>query len=117
MKNKTATRYYSSLQEQYVAEQLGGEKTTNSGASHFVSGDVIIPNTMVIECKTTTKDGAKSWSIKKEWLEQVIKERLDLMLPYCALAISKTPSGDDNMYVIDEKLMKMLVEVLRGEEN
>lgn len=114
MKNKQSNRWFSSKQEQYVAKQLGGIVQPNSGAARFCSGDVIIPKTMVVECKTTIKSDAKSWSIKREWLEQVIKERLDLMLPYCALAVSKTPDGDDNMYVIDERLMKILVEVLRA---
>ena len=106
-------RKFSDLQESHVAKALNGNKVPNSGASHFAAGDVIIPNTMVIECKTTTKEGAKSWGIKKDWLEQANKERLDLMLPYCALAISKTPDGDDNMYIINEQLMKKLIEVIR----
>ena len=107
------TRYYSNKQETYISKALNGTKVTNSGQPLMMRGDVIIPNTMVIECKTTTKEGAKSWSIKKEWLQQNEKERLDLMLPYSALAISKTPSGDDNMYIIDEQLMKKLIEVIR----
>ena len=113
MKNKEATRYYSDLQETHISKVLGGKKSANSGASHFVAGDVIIPNTMVIECKTTTKEGAKSWSIKKDWLEQDNKERLDLMLPYSALAISLDPTGKNNLYVINEQLMKKLIEVIR----
>lgn len=70
MKNKQSTRWFSSKQEQYVAKQLGGIVQPNSGAAHHTAGDVIIPETMVIECKTTTKSGAKSWTIKQEWLDQ-----------------------------------------------
>lgn len=106
-------RKFSALQESHVAKQLGGMVVPNSGASHFAAGDVIIPNTMVIECKTTTKEGAKSWSIKKDWLEQNEKERLDLMLPYSALAISLDPTGKNNLYIINEQLMKKLIEVIR----
>lgn len=114
MKNKQSNRWFSSKQEQYVAKQLGGIVQPNSGAARFCSGDVVIPETMVIECKTVTRP-VKSWTIKQEWFDQMDKERLDLMLPYCALAVSKTPNGDDNMYIIDERLMKMLVGMLRAE--
>ena len=116
MKNKQSTRWFSSKQEQYVAKQLGGIVQPNSGAAHHTAGDVIIPETMVIECKTTTKNDAKSWTIKQEWLEQNEKERLDLMLPHAALAVSLDPSGEKNLYVINENLMKLLVKTIRGEE-
>lgn len=109
------TRYYSDLQESHVADILGGKRSSNSGAAKFASGDVVIPNTMVIECKTTTKDNSKSFSIKRDWLEQNEKERMDLMLPYSALAISMDSSGDDNYYLINENLMKKLVDILRDE--
>lgn len=110
--NKEATRYFSDLQEKWVAKALDGKVTPNSGASHFATGDVIIPNTMVIECKTTTKE-TKSITIKREWLEQVEHERLNLMLPHSALAISLDHSGENNMYLINEKLMKILLEAIR----
>nr|DAJ40854.1 MAG TPA: hypothetical protein [Caudoviricetes sp.] len=116
MKNKQSTRYHSNLQEQYVAKQLGGVVQPNSGAAKFYSGDVVIPETMVIECKTTLKYDAKSWSIKREWLEQNNMERLNLMLPHSALAVSLDPTGKNNIYVINEQLMKFLVKRLRGEE-
>ena len=110
-----STKDYSILQEKHVAHALHGNLVAGSGSPIFKRGDVIIPNTMVIECKTTTKDSLKSWSIKKDWLEQNEKERLDLMLPYSALAISKDPTGTNNMYVINEELMKKLVDFLREE--
>ena len=110
------TKQYSNRQEEWVSKQLGGEKVSGSGAPLFKRGDVIIPETMVIECKTTTKNNAKSWTIKQEWLNQNEKERLDLMLPHSALAISLDPSGENNLYVINENLMKLLVKTLRGEE-
>lgn len=115
MKNKQSTRWFSSKQEQYVAKQLGGIVQPNSGAAHHTAGDVIIPETMVIECKTVTRP-VKSWTIKQEWLDQNEKERLDLMLPHSALAISLDPSGEKNLYVINENLMKLLVKTIRGEE-
>lgn len=116
MKNKQSTRYHSNLQEQYVAKQLGGIVQPNSGAARFCSGDVVIPETMVVECKTTIKSDAKSWSIKREWLEQNEVERLNLMLPHSAIALSLDPSGENNLYVINENLMKLLVKCIRGEE-
>lgn len=108
-------RKFSSKQEQYVAKQLGGIVQPNSGAARFCSGDVVIPETMVIECKTVTKP-VNSWTIKSEWLQQNERERLDLMLPHSALAISIDPSGENNLYVINENLMKILVKCIRGEE-
>lgn len=110
-----STKDYSILQEKHVAKALQGNLVPASGGARFFAGDVIIPNTMVIECKTTLKEGLKSWSIKKDWLEQNERERLDLMLPYSALAISKDPTGINNMYVINEELMKKLVDFLREE--
>ena len=115
MKNKQSNRWFSSKQEQYVAKQLGGIVQPNSGAARFCSGDVVIPETMVVECKTVTKP-VNSLTIKQEWLQQNEKERLDLMLPHAALAISLDPSGENNLYVINENLMKILVKCIRGEE-
>ena len=106
------TRHFSTIQEKYIAKALGGQVVPNSGGAKFCSGDVIIPEKMVIECKTTIRDGAKSWSIKKQWLEQNEHERLNLMLPYSALAISLDSTGKNNIYIINEKLMKRLVETI-----
>lgn len=106
------TRYYSKLQEEYVAKTLDGKTTANSGAAHFNAGDVVIPHKMIIECKTTMKEDIKSFPIKMEWLEQNEKERMDLMLPHKALALSVTPSGKENYYLINENLMKKLVDIL-----
>lgn len=107
------TKYYSNKQEQYVSKALGGKTTIASGGAKFSAGDVIIPNVMVLECKTTTQENKKSWSIKQQWLDQLEQERLDLMLPYSALALSLDSSGERNLYVIDELLMKKLVNTLR----
>ena len=107
------TKYYSNKQEQYVSKALGGKQTIASGGVKFSAGDVIIPNTMVIECKTTVTDDKKSWSIKQQWLDQLEQERINLMLPYSALAISKNSAGNNNMYVINEQLMKKLLEAIK----
>lgn len=109
------TKYYSELQESHVSKALGGKKVPASGAAKFVAGDVVIPNTMIIECKTTTKDGIKSFPIKMEWLEQNEKERMDLMLPYSALSLSFDSSGQNCYYLVNETLMKKLVDLLSGE--
>lgn len=115
MAKKGTTKYYSNLQEEHVAKVLGGKKVPASGGTKFVAGDVVIPHTMIVECKTTTKEDKKSWAVKKDWLIQNEKERMDLMLPYSALAISLDPTGTNNLYVIDEKLMKKLVDFLADE--
>ena len=50
---KKPTRYYSSKQEQKVADWLDGALTINSGAS-YKKGDILLKDT-IVECKTKTK--------------------------------------------------------------
>ena len=107
------TKYYSNIQEKLVAKALGGQQVRASGQPLYLRGDVIIPNVMVLECKTTTQENKKSWSIKQQWLDQLEQERLDLMLPYSALVISKNSAGNNNMYIINEQLMKKLLEAIK----
>ena len=116
MKNKEATRYFSDKQEKEVAKMLGGHQTPNSGATGFVKGDVILDNLMLIECKTKTKEG-NSFSINRDWIEKNELERKEMQLPYSCLAIKFNPDDNynENYFVINSKLMKMLVEHLREE--
>lgn len=114
-KNKESTRYYSSKQETYISKLLGGEKTANSGAGKWSKGDVIVKEAeLSIECKTTLTDKS-SVSVKKEWLEKHKREAWEDRMSNSAVAISFTPEGNENYFVIDEKLMKFLVEKLKEE--
>ena len=53
MENKP-TRYFSRIQEEKVAQYLGGSLTPNSGAGHTKKGDVLLEDT-IVEWKTRTK--------------------------------------------------------------
>lgn len=117
-KNKAAegtTRHYSNIQEDKIATMLRGRRVSNSGASMFNNGDVIVPNLMVVECKTSMKEKA-SFSIKKEWLDTNEYERVSNKLPYGCLAISFTPEADENYFVINEDAMNKFMELLRIEQ-
>lgn len=111
-KNTQATRYVSNLQEQSVCRALGATQTSNSGAGHFRKGDAVNKSAgLLIECKTAMQDKS-TFSIKKEWIEKNREECFTQRLPNSCIAFSFGPSSS-NYYVIDEKLMKFLVEKLQ----
>lgn len=74
MENKP-TRHYSKLQEEKVANYLGGTLTPNSGAKHK-KGDILLNDT-IVECKTRTKQSI-SHTIKKEWVLDLLKECIEM---------------------------------------
>lgn len=101
------TRKFSSKQEKYIAELLGGKQQANSGATGFAKGDVITDN-WLIECKTTTKPKS-SFSIKKEWIDKNYIERVEMLKSYSAIAFQYEPDGT-NYFVVDEATFKKLIE-------
>lgn len=101
------TRKFSSKQEKYIAELLGGKQQANSGATGFAKGDVIT-NDWLIECKTTTKPKS-SFAIKKDWIDKNYIERIEMLKPYSAIAFQYEPDGT-NYFVIDESTFKKLIE-------
>ena len=112
--NKEATRYYSNKQEQSVCKALGGVQTSNSGAAKFSAGDVIVKDaSLLVECKTTLTE-KESFSIKREWLTKNKGEAFAMRLDNSCLAFNFAPNTS-NYYVIDEKMMKFLVEKLKEE--
>lgn len=115
-KNKNSTRYYSNLQEEFIAKFFDGYKTLNSGATNFVKGDVRVPDaSLLIECKTvkTEKD---SISIKREWLEKNNYEAKLTRYSNSMLAFNFGPNTK-NYFIIDEKLAKFLVDKLIEDNN
>ena len=105
------TRYYSDLHEKSVCKALNGKLTPNSGASKFSGGDVVIKEaSMLIECKCAMSE-KNSVSVKKEWFEKNKNEGFSCRLPNNAVCINFGPESD-NYYVINERLMKFLVEQL-----
>ena len=114
--NKDATRYFSDKQEKYICSLLNATKTPNSGAGLWRKGDAFQEEaSLLIECKTVEKD-KKSFSIKKEWLEKNDEESFMQRLNNSCIAFSFGPD-QRNYFVIDEKLMKFLVEKLIEENS
>ena len=114
-KNVNSTRYYSDLQENSVAKVLNGLKVANSGAGKFSSGDVVVKGaSMLVECKTTTTE-KKSFSVKRDVLEKTKLEAFSNRLSNTCLCFDFGPNTD-RYYVIDENLMKFLIEKLEEED-
>ena len=110
-KNKESTRYYSDAQEKSVCKVTNSKQQPNSGASMFRKGDVVNKTaSMLTECKTTMTD-KDSFSIKKDWITKNREERFSQRLSNSCIAFSFGP-GQENFFVIDEKLMKFLIEKL-----
>ena len=102
MKNKSATRYFSSKQEKHVAKVIGGKQVANSGAPMFVAGDVSKDN-WLIECKTKTSP-SQSMSIKKDWLEKNEEEAFAMRKEHSALAFNFGDAHNaQNYYIISEQ--------------
>ena len=106
--NKNSTRYYSKKQENKIAKTLNGKTVANSGAAMFCGGDVKLDE-FLIECKTLTSP-KDSMTIKKEWLTKIKEESIAKRKPYSALTIDFGQS--DNYFIIDEKLFKLLLELI-----
>lgn len=108
------TRKFSNVQEKVVAKKLGGKKNSNSGATPFIKGDVQLEN-FLIECKTTTQKRT-SISIKEEWLIKLKQEAFAMNKPYRMLAFNFGP-GEKNFYIVDENLIKYVIDLINKEEN
>lgn len=110
-KNKESTRFYSNLQEERIAKTMNAKRQPNSGASLFAAGDVYNDKASILfECKTTTSP-KESFTIKKEWITKNIADaRSKRLLNHC-IAFSFGPN-ETNYFVIDEKLMKFLIDKL-----
>ena len=108
MKNKKATRYFSSRQEKHVAKAIGGKQTANSGATAFDKGDVKT-NEWLIECKTCVSE-KNSVSIQRKWLDKNEEEAFAMGKNHSALCFN---FGEDhhpqNNYIITEEEFKRLV--------
>lgn len=113
-KNENSTRYYSSQQESQIADMLGGVVQPNSGAGLFNKSDILISDaSLLIECKTVTKE-KDSFSVKKDWIKKNKDEAFSQRVFNGCIAFNFGP-GQSNYFVIDEKLMKFLVEKLEEE--
>ena len=115
-KNKDSTRAYSDAQEKDVCKKLNATQQPNSGAGRFRKGDCInYSASLLLECKTTKTD-KDSFSIKKEWMLKNKEEAFTQRVFNGCIAFNFGP-GQSNYFVIDEKLMKFLVEKLEEENS
>lgn len=105
---KDPTRSFSSKQEKTVAKDLNGKQTKNSGATQFQKGDILLEN-FLVECKTKTSD-CDSISIKKEWLEKIVKESLFMGKDNAALVFDFGPNSERKYVIIDEDTFKQLLD-------
>lgn len=114
--NKEATRYASKKQEERIAKKLGGKVNSNSGAGLWNKSDVLLEDASIsIECKTcmTPKN---SFSIKKEWIEKNQKELLVNRTEHSVIAFNFDFNSSKDYFVIDDKLMKFLVDKLEEDD-
>lgn len=113
-KNKESTRYFSTNHEQSICKALGGHRQPNSGAAKFNKGDIVVDSAnILIEAKTTMTD-KESFSVKKDWFIKNKAEAFAIRKANQAVCFNFGPN-QENYYIINEKLMRFLVEKL-GEE-
>lgn len=113
--NKESTRAYSTQHEESVCKALNGKRQPQSGGGKFRKGDVVVKDSsLLVECKCSMSQ-KDSFSIKKEWITKNKEERWTQRLSNSAICFNFEPNGN-NYYVIDEILMKYLVEKLREED-
>lgn len=97
-----------------MAKAMGALQQANSGAGTFAKGDVCNRSaSMLFECKTTTSN-KESVSIKRDWLEKVEEERKSKRLDNSCVVINFGPDApyNKNYYIINERLMKFLIDKL-----
>lgn len=108
------TRAYSKNQEIAVASSLGGKRTPNSGATAWIKGDVVT-HKFLLECKTKATH-CNSITVKKEWITKNIEEASFMGRPYQAVVFNFGPD-EENYYIIDEALMKTLMQAIEEQPN
>lgn len=109
--NKNSTRYYSDLHEKSICKALGATQQSNSGAGNFRKGDCVRREaSLLIEAKTSMTEKS-SISIKKEWIDKNKEEGFSQRLENQAICFNYGPNTS-NFYIINETLMKFLVEKL-----
>ena len=111
-KNKNSTRYFSTKQEIYIGNLVGGRVQAGSGNTGFNKGD-IVTDSWLYEAKTSMTP-KNSFSIKKEWITKNELERMEMHKPYSAIVFQFEPDGT-NYFVIDEKTFKKLLDKFENE--
>ena len=115
-KNTESTRYWSDIQEKAVCKKLDCIQSPNSGAGKFIKSDVKNSDAnLSIECKTSMTD-KDSFSIKKDWITKHKQEAYSNGFLNTAIAIRFGPEQED-YYLIDDVMMRFLVDQLIAENN
>lgn len=111
----SSTRECASIQERRIAAKLGGMANSSSGSGKFNKSDVSLKGAdILIECKTAVSP-KESFSIKKDWIEKLKQETYSMGYSNGVLAFNFFYEDRQDYYVIDDKLMRFLVEKLREE--
>lgn len=111
MNNKESTRYFSDKHEKSVCKALNATQQPNSGAGKFRKGDCVQSDaSLLIECKCTMSEKS-SVSIKEEWILKNKEEAFQNRLSNSCVCFNFGPESK-NYYIIDEPMMKFLVEKL-----
>lgn len=109
--NVNSTRYHSDAHEKSICKALGAYQQPNSGAAKFSKGDIVHDGaSMLIEAKCAMIE-KQSVSVRKEWFEKNQAEAFSIRRDNQAVCINFGPDTD-NYYIINERLMKFLVEKL-----
>jgi hypothetical protein len=107
-------KQFSNKQEKDIAKAIGGKKQANSGATRFKKGDIENTN-FLIEAKTMARE-KESFTVKKEWLEQIRLESIGMRKSHYALSFNFGGlECSKNFYIIDERTFKLLNELLEKE--
>lgn len=113
---KNSTRAAADRHEKSICKALGAQQQSNSGAGHFRKGDVIHNEaSMLIEAKTCMTE-KQSFSIKKDWIQKNEEERFALRKSNSCICFNFGPDSD-NYYIVNEKLMKFLIDKLIDENS
>lgn len=115
-KNAESTRYYSAQHEEAVSKIIHGYRTPNSGAGNWKKGDIINKDaSMLCECKTCMQE-KDSFSIKQDWIIKNKEEAFSNRLSNQCIAFNFGPN-QPSYFVINEKLMRFLIEKLEEEKD
>ena len=99
MPSKKTTYGKAEVQTKYIAKFLNGKETIRSGATLAGGkGDLVIPEAL-LECKTymQLKD---SFTVKREWLTKIQKERLEDRKQFAFLAINFGGEGHKDNHIV-----------------
>lgn len=110
MNKRISTRFFSKQQENKVAEIINGRTTPNSGATKYQKGDVSSSGeeSWLLECKTCMTP-KQSFSIRKQWLEDIREEALQAGKMNYAVVFNFGPK-QENYYILSEKKFRELFE-------